>query len=319
MRRLQRGQKLSTGKTRSLILKFLINEVHGIEEYKIRNYLRHTTGIQERKGVRKHLEKLSKDHLILLENKPGLENEWRPNLSLYAFQQLAKKFLLGADDDKIAFMTSKYLEACLTERLIGYLTLDYIFGRETLLQSIKTKYPKLYKEVSEVWSASKQSQEHVDNYLIGLGLEKIEKTFRNFWRDLQKAVFLTILSLSPTALSIVMFGPSLVEVHNKVKTDYSMIPLIRNPWSIETKNPSKRIDKRRVVLFDALYTVFLTSLISDIFRFPSLINTKDKHEDLRVLFGMPLRWDYTFYDKPKRGSRPKVSRSGIISPKNPRV
>jgi hypothetical protein len=68
------GEKEKKGKTKEAILKYILNHPQGIEEDKLRSYLKENFNISDKRGIKGHLSKL--DKFLYKKEEPGKTNLW---------------------------------------------------------------------------------------------------------------------------------------------------------------------------------------------------------------------------------------------------
>lgn len=74
-----REDRYDRGVTRKEILKYILNFADGIEEPKIRGYLRDEFNISAMRNIKTHLEKLENEGYIIKKSSPGEANIWTIN------------------------------------------------------------------------------------------------------------------------------------------------------------------------------------------------------------------------------------------------
>ena len=144
------GQGYPPGETRVAIIRFLMAYPDGIEEKKIRDWLKETKGISEKGSVIEHLTSLKKRGLLILQSQRGKPNIWKlnpaPGAQYYIGAAILKgdinailhKHLFGdqENEDTISLLKSGYMQ-----RAIDTTFLPLFKTRYDIDTSIEEKLP----------------------------------------------------------------------------------------------------------------------------------------------------------------------------------
>jgi hypothetical protein len=131
------GQGYPPGETRAAIVSFLVFYPDGIEEPKIRDWLREKYGLKQKKTIITHLTVLKEEGLLTLQHSPGKSNIWKLNPS-----QKTQIFICKAA-----------LESDIKALVLGPLSKDKenedrisLFGSEYVQRAIDTTFLPLFKK-----------------------------------------------------------------------------------------------------------------------------------------------------------------------------
>ena len=174
------GQGYPPGETRVAIIRFLMAYPGGIEEKKIRDWLKETRGISEKGSIIEHLTSLKKRGLLILQSQRGKPNIWKLN-SAQRTQYYISAAMLKGDIDALVH------KQLFSDQENGY-TIT-LFNRGYMQKAIDTIFLPLFKECYGIDPA-------IEEKLPGDLLTFIEKGFK----------------MSPTAVLTTLVTSSLMDV-----------------------------------------------------------------------------------------------------------
>lgn len=109
-----REDRYGRGVTRKEILKYILNFADGVEEPKIRGFLRDEFNISAMRNIKTHLEKLENDGYIIKKISPGEANIWTINydnfdlISLFIVEEIRQnEFFFNTRERSLAVLNAK--------------------------------------------------------------------------------------------------------------------------------------------------------------------------------------------------------------------
>ena len=116
----KRGERYPEGYIKKQIMRFVCDYPDGIEEPKIRDWLKENYGISEKKGIVAHLQELEEKMFLIMQPQRGKENIWKPNPDREIFGVIWSNELQN-NEEVLSFFNSKYTQRMISnEYMAGY-------------------------------------------------------------------------------------------------------------------------------------------------------------------------------------------------------
>ncbi|KXB01894.1 hypothetical protein AKJ45_01790 [candidate division MSBL1 archaeon SCGC-AAA261F19] len=212
------GERYPKGFVKRKILLRISNEFpKGVKEPLLREYLRESWNVRERRGVKKHLGDLKEEGCLIKKSRKGRANIWKSTEDYEGFKSVVRRFL-KEDGNESDFIKSRYVQEIIDEDLVDYFVphwaREYVSARANFLRA------KNFSEDSEVWGKPIRKIETFED-------DELREWFYKFLMDLTKEKLVEILRVSPSVLRNFLFPEELfVEGHPLRKIDiYFLYPL----------------------------------------------------------------------------------------------
>lgn len=180
---------------RKILLRISSEFPKGVEEPLLRDYLRESWNVREKRGVKKHLDDLKEEGCLSKKTRRGKANIWNLKSDYRGIKSVANR-LLKDDVDKLPFVRTDYVQKIVNEKLVDH------FAPAWAKKFVSAKADYLeksgYSENSEVWGIPIRELDDFEN-------KKLRENFYFYLLDLSKEKLAEILRVSPSALRNFLF------------------------------------------------------------------------------------------------------------------